>query len=331
MNISLILKLIRKNFIIIIIILLAILLNFYNSYSKIISTHPKYKLISKWDPVDNNLFYEVYLIGKSILDEQYYLMKSINSILREDQRVNKEDNIFINPEVYFGINIDREYKGFLNENINNESPDFKIMSIFRYFSQDNVNNFYYNYFQYSEIKDFKHLSYSIENDEISSEQINPYGIRIIFNVKTRSEEDTDKAVKEIEEFMNINHENFNNNQLDKIFIFTDSIKNDYLNIIDKLKNNFLLDDDKKLSIIENNIKYSLDKLNKKKILLKEIYQLDQFKIFKNASINVDDLKTDIDIKILTNLVTNIFLFIFFSVLFICLRANLYKLFYDKNN
>ena len=115
MNIHFNIKILRKNYIILIIIFGVFSINFYNSFSKIQTTHPKLKLESKWDPVDNSLFYKVSLIGKSLTDEQYYLYKSINSVLSEEQKNNDKDNSFINPEIYFGIDMDND--NFLDENL----------------------------------------------------------------------------------------------------------------------------------------------------------------------------------------------------------------------
>ncbi len=329
MNIHLIFKLLRKNYIILIIIFGVFSINFYNSFSKIQTTHPKLKLESKWDPVDSSLFYKVSLIGKSLTDEQYYLYKSINSVLSEEQKNNDKDNSFINPEIYFGIDMDND--NFLDESLAFVKTDSNISDLFRHFSQQNAKTFYYNHLQYNKKNNYPHIGFKYVDGGLSSLEESPYGIRIIFSSLASDSEKAGLVIKDIEEFMKISQQDFNRNEFAKISIFVDSILNNYQNILDNLKNTLLSEDDKKLLEIENYINYSIDQISKKKNSLKEIYDLSQFEIFRNSSNTIDSLQTELNIKILTHLITNVFLFIFFSILFLYLRENIYSLINEKNN
>ena len=85
----------------------------------------------------------------------------------------------------------------------------------------------------------------------------------------------------------------------------------------------------KLLQIQDYINYSIDQVSKKKNLLKEIFESSQFVIFRNSSNSIVSLKRSIDIKVLTNLVTNIFLFSFFSILYVYLRETFILI--KKNN
>ena len=125
--------------------------------------------------------------------------------------------------------------------------------------------------------------------------------------------------------MKISQQDFNRNEFAKISIFVDSILNNYQNILDNLKNTLLSEDDKKLLEIENYINYSIDQISKKKNSLKEIYDLSQFEIFRNSSNTIDSLQTELNIKILTHLITNVFLFIFFSILFLYILEKIFIL------
>ena len=329
MNTNFILNLIRKNFIVLLIIFGVFSFNFYNSFSNIQATHPKLKLVSKWDPVDNSLFYKVSLIGKSLIDEQYYLYKSINSVLSEDQNNNDKNNSFINPEIYFGIDMDNDT--FLDESLAFVKPDSNISNLFRYFSQQNAKKFYYNHMQYNKKNIYPNLGFEFVDGQLSSLEESPYGIRIIFNSLTQDSNEANLAIEDIEEFMKISHQDFNRNQFAKISIFVESVLNSYQNILDNLTNTLLSEDKEKLLEIENYINYSIDQISKKKNALKEIYELSQFEIFKNSSNTIDSLQSELNIKILTNFVTNIFLFIFFSILYVYLKENIYSLINEKDN
>ncbi len=325
-------NLIRKNLIILVFIFIAVSFNFYNSYSDITTEHPKFKLESVWYPIDDNLFYDVNLIGKSILDEQYYLSKSINSILRDNStnESNVSSNIvreslLNNPEIFFGINIENE--NFINEDTYIERSDFNILNIFRYFTQENAKSFFYNHIQYSKENINKGFDYKYDDALITS-STSPYGIKIVFLSQTN---DVEKEISKIKDFMYRSNQNFNKDALSRILIFTDFVKNDNLAIIEKLKNRILIDDEEKLSEIIDTINYSVEKIEEKENLLQEIYELNEFTIFKNSKNNINSLKRSMQIKILTNLASNIFILIFLGAVVIFLRENFYKIINHENN
>ena len=84
--------------------------------------------------------------------------------------------------------------------------------------------------QYNKKNIYPNFGFKFVDGGLSSLEESPYGIRIVFNSLTQDSDKANSAIKDIEEFMKISHQDFNRNQFAKISIFVESVLNSYQNI-----------------------------------------------------------------------------------------------------